>query len=138
MDQLNTDHKDKIPKDHSYPLGNMEISDCLEGFDQYDQISLRFRYQDCYWASEYKTKLKQQDTVTIMVVEYNRRDELWSITVSALPKEYRNKAHSQLVEMVLPKLLSWLEEQKSKNRKGKLSYGYDLYREVLSKEEHRC
>lgn len=48
FEQLQTRYKDKIPKNHSYPLGNKEISEALQECPQYPHFELRFSYQDCY------------------------------------------------------------------------------------------
>ena len=142
MDQLKTQWKYKLPKDHSYPLGNKEISETLHGCPLYDQLKLRFEYQDCYWASEYRKKLKNRQEIVLLEASFSAfraYDDGWTICVVALPSVYRSNAHKQLKEHALPELQAWLE--KNGRRKlyeySALRYRYDLYREILIADQSK-
>lgn len=60
MEQIPTESKSKIPKDHGYPLSSKILSEAFTGVPQYDLLKAIYKYKDEFWASSYQRKLKQQ------------------------------------------------------------------------------
>ena len=149
---LKTVRKDKVPKDHAYPVLNKNISEAFAGIPQYDSLSLCFVYRDVFWASEYNRKLKEQGSVLVFEVAYRKRnpvhsssnsmiesgwyDESWKVTVVALPKEYVRTARPGLVANALPKARQWLIYHQDLNGIGThtIKFTYDLYHRELRED----
>ncbi len=120
MKIIPTKFKEKIPKGFSYPVGAELLSSAFSETPQFDLFTVRFWYQDEYWASSYTTKIKEKSSIKIIEVSYkNYRPHLsssrdmiesghyepkWEIRVNSIPSEYAAIVKEQLISKVLPEL----------------------------------
>ncbi len=152
MDQIPTDWKDKIPKDHSFPLSSKVLSEHLADVPQYAELKARYRYRDEYWASNYQRKLKEQKEVMLLSVTYTHPsphhsssdsslesgyyEPTWVINVVAIPREYIHEAKKSLQNTALLQVRDWLIKLGivDDHIPRKLSFSFDLYRKTLRRE----
>jgi hypothetical protein len=155
MEQIPTEWKDKIPKNHSFPLSSKVMTELLIGVPQFSQLKARYKYQDGYWASNYQRKLKAQDELMLFSIAYSNPmphhsssnkffesgyyQPTWVIEVVAIPKEYVHEAKDSLQNTALPKVRDWLTKVGAvdDHTPRKISFFFDLYHKTL-RCENKC
>ncbi|MBU6952209.1 hypothetical protein [Hahella sp. HN01] len=153
VNQIPTQLRYKIPKDHAFPLNSKALSEALIDVPQYSELSAIFRFGDEYSLSSYRYKLRMQEPVTILKATYSRLrtrhsspnkfieqglyEPKWTITLTALPKEYLSISSSLLKEEALPKLRDWFIETGAQTgyETHSIAFIFDLYKKKLTHRE---
>ncbi len=124
-----TRHKAKLPRTLSYPIGAEAISAALAGTPHAESLSLAFRDQAIWPASEFHRLIRERLPYRIFAAEYrpaqkpgyggNRRmledgwfDQKWELRVYAVPRELRPLASRLLRERGLPAVADWLQSSR--------------------------
>ncbi len=150
MDLIPTLHKDKLPKGFSYPVGAKEISDAMTNAPQYALMRLVFHDRDTFWASEFKERIRNNKVVKVIEIEYIRShaytgapkhfvesghfEPKWTVSVYALPTEYRHDVNMAIKNFAIPIYVSWLHEigSISAYTLHRKSFGFDLAKRGLT------
>jgi hypothetical protein len=119
-----TDHKDKLPKGFSYPLGAEKLSMALgDVVPQAESMGLWFLWKDEIWTSNWRKRINDLGVVTLIAASY-RKDGLessrlfgwgdWRLHVYAVPSEYNVAAREFLLGGALKQLATKLREASGK------------------------
>jgi hypothetical protein len=149
MEQIPTEWKDKIPKNHSFPLSSKVMTEYLADVPQFSELKARYKYKDGFWASNYQRKLKEQGELMLFSVTYSNPmphhsssnsffesgyyQPTWVIDVVAIPREYVREAKESMQNMALPQARDWLIKVGLVNDHvpRKVSFFFDLYHKTL-------
>lgn len=96
-----TKEKERLPKGFSYPLGAEQISNAFGELPQADKISLRFGWRDEFWASQWRKRIKQRGTVTLVRIYYTPRWAEWWTYIYAVPADCSAAARDHLLSGTL-------------------------------------
>ncbi len=150
MKLIPTRHKDKLPREFSYPIGAKEISDAMADVPQYALLSLIFHDKDTFWASEFKERIRNEKVIKVIEVEYFRShayagapkdfvesghfEPKWTVKVYALPVQYRHDVNVAIKNFAIPIYVSWLHEIGSIDtyKLHRKSFGFDLAKRDLT------
>jgi len=142
MNQIPTQYRSKIPKDHGFPLGSKALTIAFLDTPQYESLVACYDYMDVFWASDYKEKLDSKNEIAVLTVEYKHLqttlsssnsfiesgfyEPSWNIRVVALPRIHLALARKALKEQGLNKVQKWLQETgpqtNHQNRKATLYF----------------
>jgi hypothetical protein len=109
-----TQHKAKLPKSQSYPIGAEAISEALTDAPHVGSLTLSFR---AWSATALQRFLRQESPYPVLAVKYQPEwrpnygtcyDEEWHLTVHAVPRESRSVIARLLREQGMPAVAPWL------------------------------
>jgi hypothetical protein len=120
-----TQHKAKLPRGLSYPIGAEAISEALAGAPHVESLALAFRDQAIWPASEFRRVVAQRLPYAILAADYRPAlkggygaphyliesgwyEEKWELQVNAVASDLRQLASRLLRERGLPAVAQWL------------------------------
>jgi hypothetical protein len=150
--QIRTERRDRIPKDHGFPLSSKRLSEALGDVPQFSELKVVFRFKDEYLASSYQKRVKSQEEIKVLLAKYTHPEPhnsssisfiesgyyspTWRIEVVELPKEYLFGAKEILSNVSLPLLRNWLVNVglQTDHKMRSIVFTYTLYKKSVSIE----
>lgn len=148
--QISTELRDKLPRDHLFPLSSKVLSSSLLGVPQYSELLACYKFRDVYWASEYRQKLDDLGSIAVLgarytnpqpfhsssnkMIEEGYYEPKWRLNITAVPRKYVRIVKVALIEEALPKVHDWLVQTglPNDNTTRGISFHFDLKAQELS------
>ena len=147
MEIISTRHKEKIPKGFSYPIGAEKLSESILSYVKDDEAEVSFWVKDEYWASSFNEKIKNEEPIKIIHIQYyvprthhsssnsmiesGHYEPKWKIRINSVPTKYVSSVKKMLLKALQTEAVSWLKGNNSKKQVWERYY--DPKKNVLSK-----
>jgi hypothetical protein len=144
-----TDHRAKLPKTMSYPIGAESVSETLAQVLQRDLLNLNFVFHSHFikelerdspfaiFEAEF-TKFDMHLTASNYFIERGNYEEKWKLTVYPVPRQMKSIAKKLLLEKGLPRIAKWLATKRTpswKTGRKTITILFDQAEESISFQE---
>ncbi len=144
-----TDHRFKLPKTMSYPIGAEFVSELLANVPQRDLLNLTFVFHSGFRKAheqDYPFKIFEAEftksdmhlTASNYFIEKGQYEEKWELTVYPVPRQMKSVAQRLLVENGLPRIAKWLATERTplwKTGRKSIAILFDQAEESISFQE---